>query len=292
MKIICGVESSDSGCIKFSPPQAKIENNTVNDFARARAKRHTKTAKAIEKRIEHMEKLERPRQNFLAQIVFEGSKSSRIIAKAENLSKGYNGRLLYSDVNFTITAGEKVGIMGENGSSKTTLLKMLQGLEKPDTGETYLTGVSTGYFSQIFDQFDEESTALKEMEAHSGLDTPNARQILAYFLFFRDQVFKKIKNLSIGERSRLALACIKASEPEALILDEPTGHLDVDTTEILEKALKDYGGTIIIVTHDRFMLNSLADKLLVIENCKINTYLGNFDYYQEKKIKGGFAGKV
>jgi len=260
------------------------EMESVNDFARSRAKILARKAKSMETRMNKLEKVEKPRKDYMASIRFDGSVSTRIVAQAENLTKQFGERLLYSDVNFTINAGENVGILGENGSGKTTLLRILQGRESSTTGTAkLLEDYRVGYFSQIFEEMDDNSIVVELVMDYTGFDMPEARQLLAYFVFTGEEVFKKIGNLSVGDKSRVALACIKGKEPEALILDEPTNHLDVNTTEILEGALADYGGTIIIVTHDRVLLDSLVQKLLVIENEKITAYPGNYSYYLEKK---------
>ncbi len=260
------------------------EASTVNDFIRGRAKIFARKAKAMETRIEKIKEVEKPRKDYMANIRFDGSSASRVVAGAENLSKSFRDRLLYSDVSFGILAGEKVGILGENGSGKTTLLKILQGKEPADSGRINMLDESrVGYFSQVFEDMDEGSRIADLVMDYTGFDLPEARQLLAHFLFFREDVFKEIGKLSVGERSRVAMACIKGKEPEVLILDEPTNHLDVDTTETLENALQDYRGTIIIVTHDRFLLNNLVEKLLVIEDEKVTCYPGNFTYYLEKR---------
>ncbi|MCE1246978.1 MAG: ATP-binding cassette domain-containing protein [Firmicutes bacterium] len=249
----------------------------------AKAAKHDKKAKAIEKRIERMEKVELPKRNYMADIRFEGNATSRIVAKAENLVKSFGERTLYSNVDFTITAGEKTGILGPNGSGKTILLKILQGKEQPSSGSTFLLNDSrVGYFSQIFESLNPQLTAVTQIMESTGLNLWDARQTMASFLFFEDDVFKKVENLSIGEKSRLALACIKAANPEAIILDEPTNHLDVQTAEILENALREYPGTVIIVTHDRRLLDNLAEKLLIISGKKIINYPGKYSEWAEK----------
>lgn len=261
----------------------KVEKETTNDYVRARGSKHSKTAKAIEKRIERMEPANKPKRNYLANVRFEGGTSSRIVAKVENLTKSFGSRILYKNVNFTIQAGERVGIIGDNGSGKTTLLNLIRGAAQPDSGSAYLLPCEkVGFFSQIFDDLGGDRTVLDTMIAESGLDAAESRQILAYFLFRRDDVFKKIKHLSIGERSRLVLAIIKGKEPEALILDEPTSHLDVDTTEILERALGEYKGTIIVVTHDRYLLDGLVERLISIEEQEVRDYPGNYSYYLQR----------
>jgi ATPase subunit of ABC transporter with duplicated ATPase domains len=264
--------------------QRNINDSTVNDSARGAAEVHTRAAKSLESRIRRIENeiVQKPRRDYMAKIRFDGSSSSRTIANVQDFKKAYGNKLLYSGVNFTISAGEKVGILGENGTGKTTLLRILQGLETPDSGKVFLKTDKTSYFSQIFEELNPDNTVIDEMTAKTGIALPEARQLLAGFLFIRDTVFKKVSNLSIGERSRLALACIKSHEPEVLILDEPTCHLDVDTTELLEKALKDYAGTIIIITHDRLLLDNLVERLLVIENQTIADYRGNYTYYANR----------
>jgi ATP-binding cassette subfamily F protein 3 len=183
-------------------------------------------------------------------------------------------------------AGEKVGILGANGSGKTVLLKILTGLEKPDEGTAFLIDSSrAGYFSQVFEGLNPELSAVEQVMHITGMNLWDSRQMLAFFMFFGEDVFKRTADLSIGEKSRLALACIRASNPEAIILDEPTNHLDVSTAEILENALGDYPGTIIIVTHDRFLLDALIKRLLIVENGEIISYPGNYSEWEQNNGK-------
>jgi ATPase subunit of ABC transporter with duplicated ATPase domains len=266
--------------------QARIDNSTVNDFVRSRAKGHSRRAKALEKRLERMEKVDRPRKDYMADISFKGQAVSRVVARVEGLSKSFGDRLLYRDVEFTIQAGERVGIVGENGSGKTTLLNMLMGREEPSQGRVFfLPPHRVGCFSQVFDGMGEKCRAIDYFCNCAGMVPGEGRQFLASFLFLGDSVFKAVGSLSTGERSRLTLACVKAQNPEVLVLDEPTNHLDVGTTEILEEALIDFPGTVIIVTHDRFLLDRLADRLLVIDEARIREYQGNYAYYEEKRME-------
>ncbi|MDQ7824333.1 MAG: ABC-F family ATP-binding cassette domain-containing protein [Candidatus Eremiobacteraeota bacterium] len=261
-----------------------VNSETTNDFYRARATRHSKTAKALEKRIAHMEKTDKPWQADQVSIRLQGTATSRVAAKAENIAKGYGGRPLFHQVNFTITAGEKVGIVGKNGSGKSTLLRILLGLERPDEGTAFLQDrEKVGYFSQVFEEMNPGASLLEYMEAQGGLDRGEARRVLAFFLFRGDDVHKRISSLSVGEKTRLALACFNGSRKEVLILDEPTSHLDASTTEILEDALEPFDGTIIMVTHDRYMLDRIAARILAIEGGTVNEYRGNFSYYLEKR---------
>jgi ATPase subunit of ABC transporter with duplicated ATPase domains len=268
------------------PPPDKGSGTTDWGYIGAKAAKHDKKAKAIEKRIERMDKVERPRRNYMANIRFEGSVSSRIVARVENISKSFGVRILYKNVSFAVMAGEKVGILGANGSGKTVLLKILTGLEKPDEGTAFLIDSSrAGYFSQVFEGLNPELSAVEQVMHITGMNLWDSRQMLAFFMFFGEDVFKRTADLSIGEKSRLALACIRASNPEAIILDEPTNHLDVSTAEILENALGDYPGTIIIVTHDRFLLDALIKRLLIVENGEIISYPGNYSEWEQNNGK-------
>lgn len=260
------------------------ESRTQNDQARRLAKKVAKKGKAVDKRIQQLEKVDKPRRNYMAGIKLNGSASSRIVARVEDVSKAYGERVLYDNVNFNIQAGQKIGIVGANGSGKTTLLKILMGEESPTSGSVNLLPKERiGYFSQLFEGLDPDTRVLNTLMDHSRMQKGEARQLLASFLFLGDSVFKTVDKLSIGERSRLVLACLKSVEPEVLILDEPTSHLDVDTTEILENALAEFSGTVLIVTHDRFLLDNVVSHLLVIENRQVAEYPGNYSYHTDKK---------
>ncbi|MCD4782925.1 MAG: ATP-binding cassette domain-containing protein [Candidatus Eremiobacteraeota bacterium] len=278
------IQRENQFALKAQKGPVRTDNSGIDwGFVGRRAAKHNKKAKSLEKRIERMDNVEKPRKNYFADIRFEGESSSNVVARAEGLCKRFGDNLLYENVNFTVSAGDKVGILGENGSGKTTLLEILQGVEPPTEGKTYLVESDRiGYFSQIFKDMDDDIIVLDQVIEKSGLDMPSARNLLASFLFIGRDVFKRTGDLSIGERSRLVLACIKAKEPEVLILDEPTNHLDVDTTEIMENALDQFSGTIIIISHDRCLLDNLVNRLLVIEKGTATMYPGNYSYYASK----------
>jgi len=267
-----------------------VNNTTTNDYYRARATRHAKTAKALEKRIAHMETTAKPWQQASVSIRLGSSCRSAVALRAEDISKGFEGRSLFREATFTIRGGEKVGLIGPNGSGKSTLLKILLGLETADSGTVHtIDRKKIEYFSQLFEQLKDGTTLLDQVMETTGMEPAGARQLLAFYLFREEEVFKPMEKLSIGEKTRLALATCNRREIEVLVLDEPTSHLDAGTTEILEGALKVFGGTVLMVTHDRYMLDAVAERILAIEEGTVREYGGNFSYYREKQNRGGIV---
>ena len=203
----------------------------------------------------------------------------------KGLSKAFGKNLLFSDLDFEIKRGERVAIIGNNGTGKTTILKLLNGLLPPDSGEIRLGAkVHIGYYDQEHQVLHMEKTLFEEIQdTYPGLDNTAVRNVLAAFLFTGDDVFKQIKELSGGERGRVSLAKLMLSESNFLILDEPTNHLDITSKEILENALLNYTGTVLYVSHDRYFINRTATRILDLTCGKLLNYIGNYDYYLEKK---------
>ena len=204
--------------------------------------------------------------------------------EAEDLSKSFGDRLLFDNVKMLIRKGERVCIIGDNGIGKTTLLKILMGLEKPDDG--YLRrgyNVEFGYYDQGQLLLDESETVLGEMKNAYRLYTDTEmRSLLGRFLFTGDDVFKQVRDLSGGEKAKLSLLKLMLSGANTLVLDEPTNHLDIESKEIVEDALKEFEGTLIIVSHDRYLLNIIPDRILELTEHGLIEYKGRFDYYLEK----------
>lgn len=211
--------------------------------------------------------------------------SGNDVLSVEHLSKAFPPQILFTDVNFEIKRGEHVAIIGDNGTGKTTLLKILNQVLPADTGCFRLgTNVRIGYYDQEHHILHMDKTIFDEIsDDYPSLTGTQIRNMLAAFLFTGDDVFKLIGDLSGGERGRVSLAKLMLSEANFLILDEPTNHLDITSKEILEKALNDYGGTVLYVSHDRYFINRTATRILDLVNQTFVNYIGNYDYYLEKK---------
>lgn len=203
----------------------------------------------------------------------------------KDLKKSFGDHLLFSDINFTIRRGERVAITGGNGTGKTTLLKIIYQLIEADSGSVKLgTNVEIGYYDQEHQVLDPENTLFEEiLDSYPELTNTEVRNLLASFLFQGDDVFKKVKSLSGGEKGRLSLCKLMLSEANFLLLDEPTNHLDMVSKEILEDVLCDYTGTILFVSHDRYFINKTATRILDLTEKQLLNYIGNYDYYLEKK---------
>ena len=202
----------------------------------------------------------------------------------EELEKSYDGKRLFTDLSFEIRRGERVALIGRNGTGKTTILKILRSLVQADGGSfRYGTHVTVGYYDQEQQELHPDKTPFSELsDAYPRLTETKLRNVLAAFLFTGEDVFKRNTDLSGGERGRLSLAKLMLSDANILILDEPTNHLDMESKEILEQALNDYTGTVLYVSHDRYFINRTATRILSLTNGSLINYIGNYDYYLEK----------
>lgn len=211
--------------------------------------------------------------------------SGNDVLTVEHLSKSFGALKLFQDISFEIKRGEHVAVIGDNGTGKTTLLKILNEVQPADSGVFTLgTNVHIGYYDQEHHVLHMEKTIFDEIsDDYPTLTNTQIRNTLAAFLFTGDDVYKQIKDLSGGERGRVSLAKLMLSEANFLILDEPTNHLDITSKEILEKALNDYSGTVLYVSHDRYFINQTATRILDLVNHTFVNYIGNYDYYLEKK---------
>lgn len=256
-----------------------------------------KRAESREKMLEKITLLEKPAvMNTEIHLTLEPSRvSGNDVLAVEHLSKAFPGQMLFSDVNFEIKRGEHIAVIGDNGTGKTTLLKILNQVIPADSGTFTLgTNVEIGYYDQEHHVLHMEKTIFDEIsDDYPDLTNTKIRNMLAAFLFTGDDVFKRIGDLSGGERGRVSLAKLMLSRANFLILDEPTNHLDIDSKEILEKALNDYTGTLLYVSHDRYFINQTASRILDLVNHTFVNYIGNYDYYLEKKdeLTATYAGQ-
>lgn len=246
-----------------------------------------KRAESREKMLDKIERVEKPtEENTDIHIVLEPNViSGNDVLKAEHLAKAYGDNQLFSDLTFEIKRGERVALIGNNGTGKTTILKMINGLVEGDNGSITLgTNVHIGYYDQEHQLLSMEKTIFEEIaDAYPQLNNTKIRNVLAAFLFTNDDVFKRIGDLSGGERGRVSLAKLMLSDANFLILDEPTNHLDITSKEILESALNQYTGTVFFVSHDRYFINQTATRIIELTGETLVNYIGNYDYYLEKR---------
>lgn len=246
-----------------------------------------KRAESREKMLDKMQVVDKPLPD-VQEIHFTlepSCISGNDVLAVEHLAKQYDGQTLFSDAAFEIKRGEHVAVIGSNGTGKTTLLKILNGLTDADTGSFTLgTKVHIGYYDQEHHVLHDQKSIFDEIsDDYPALNNTTIRNTLAAFQFTGDDVFKLVGDLSGGEKGRLSLAKLMLSEANFLILDEPTNHLDITSKEILEQALNDYTGTVLYVSHDRYFINQTASRILELTNQTFINYIGNYDYYLEKK---------
>ena len=244
-------------------------------------------AESREKMLEKLTPVEKP-QEAAKEMHFTlepSCVSGNDVLSVEGLSKRFDSQVLFEDVNFEIKRAEHVAVIGDNGTGKTTLLKILNQIQKADAGSFTLGAkVQIGYYDQEHHVLHDNKTIFDEIsDAYPTLNNTQIRNTLAAFQFTGDEAFKEISALSGGEKGRVSLAKLMLSEANFLILDEPTNHLDITSKEILEEALNNYSGTVLYVTHDRYFINQTASRVLELVNRTFVNYIGNYDYYLEKK---------
>lgn len=249
--------------------------------------KHLKRARSKEKALDKIEVLDKPEAyRKKARIEFNPSiVSGNDVLQVRDVSMGYENRILFKDLNLDIYRGEKVALIGANGIGKSTLFKIIMNEIVPLNGTVLLgTNVNVSYFHQEQKTLDLNNTIIDEIwNDNKHLTQTQIRSMLGAFLFEDEEVFKKISTLSGGERARVAILKLILSNANFLLLDEPTNHLDIDSKEVLEEALSSYTGTIFTISHDRYFLNTVVDKILVLDENGITEYLGNYDYYMFKK---------
>jgi ATP-binding cassette subfamily F protein 3 len=275
--------------------EIRRQEDIIRRYKQRVTEKLAKRAASREKSLAKVELLEKPvKEQDPVKISFKQKiKSGRDVIKGENLSKTFTetrgkrivSKSLFSGVNFDIKRGERICIVGANGVGKTTLVRMMMGELSPTTGRIKRGyHVVFGYYDQGQVLLNEDKTVIDEVHDDYYLYTDGEiRNILARFLFKADDVFKQVRDLSGGEKARLALLKLMMSEANVLVLDEPTNHLDIGSKEVFEDALSEYQGTVIAVTHDRYFLNKIPDKILELEEEGIREYLGKYDYYSAKK---------
>ena len=240
-------------------------------------------AASIKKRLEKIEKLDKPEEKKKLNIDFnDNSRTGNDVLKISDFNFGFQNKELFNNLNFELFYKEKVCLIGENGAGKTTLIKEI--INK-NINFKYGTNIKLGYIPQEIKFENDNLTVLEESRKYYKDDETHLRSALFKFLFPGDHIYKRIKSLSGGEKIRLKLFCMIQSKYNFLILDEPTNHIDIDTREILEKSLIDFNGTILFISHDRYFINKVANHIAVLNDKKVTKFIGNYDDYQEYKNK-------
>lgn len=244
-----------------------------------------KQARGRQSQLDRLEWIEKPIHRQSLHFQFEKpAECAEKVLDVMHVTSSYGDHVIFKDLTMHIKKGESVGLIGPNGAGKSTLLKLIVGDKRADGGFIQIGNrVKPGYYSQELDRLNSEYTVLEQIENDFDMGEREARNLLGMFLFRGDDVFKPVSLLSGGERARLTLLMLFLEKPNFLILDEPTNHLDIPTREIMEQALAAFGGTSLIVSHDRYFLDRVTTRILEMENGKLTEYLGNYSYYREKK---------
>lgn len=261
----------------------------LKDWAqRADNNKFFRRALSMQRKLDKMERIDRPvfdKQNI--RICFKAAeRSGNDVLKVCGLSKSFESRRIFENTDLYISLGERVALIGPNGSGKTTFLKLLFGEINADHGQILLgTSIKISYLPQHITFNNEEDTVIGCFRENKYILEGKARECLARFMFFGKDPYKKVKHLSGGEKVRLKLSMLLYEETNLLILDEPTNHLDIDSIEVLEEALEDFKGTILFISHDRYFINKVCNRVVAIEDNKFVNYAGNYDYYKDKLKK-------
>lgn len=267
--------------------EIKRQEEVIDKLRSFSREKSIKRAKSREKLLDKKERVEKPYEfDDSMTIRFEPEiTSGNDVLSVSNLSKSYDGVTLFEDIDFEVKRGEHLAIIGNNGTGKSTILKIINKIIKADSGQVKLgEKVNIGYYDQEQESLSLDKTVFDEIQdEYPYLNNTSVRNVLASFLFTGDDVFKEIGELSGGERGRVSLAKLMLSGANFLIIDEPTNHLDISSKEILEKAINDYSGTVLYVSHDRYFINKTADRILELTSQTMISYLGDYDYYTEKK---------
>ena len=273
----------------FQNQQAEIKHQeaVIEKLKQFNREKSIKRAESREKMLSKVERLEKPEEleNEMKLLFSPRESSGNDVLMAKELGKSYDGRRLFSHGTFSLQRGEHVALIGDNGTGKTTLLKILNGLVQADEGEFRLgSKVKIAYYDQEHAVLHMEKTLFEEIQdTYPDMNNTKVRNVLAAFLFTGDDVYKRIQDLSGGEQGRVSLAKLMLSDANFLILDEPTNHLDIQGKEVLEEAIRNYEGTVLYVSHDRYFINKTATRIIELFSNRFDNYIGNYDYYIEKK---------
>ena len=273
----------------FQNQQAEIKHQeaVIEKLKQFNREKSIKRAESREKMLLKVERLEKPEEleNEMKLLFSSRESSGNDVLMAKELGKSYDGKRLFSHGTFSLQKGEHVALIGDNGTGKTTLLKILNGLIQADEGEFRLgSKVKIAYYDQEHAVLHMEKTLFDEIQdTYPDMNNTKVRNVLAAFLFTGDDVYKRIQDLSGGEQGRVSLAKLMLSDANFLILDEPTNHLDIQGKEVLEEAIRNYEGTVLYVSHDRYFINKTATRIIELFSNRFDNYIGNYDYYIEKK---------
>ena len=273
----------------FQNQQAEIKHQeaVIEKLKQFNREKSIKRAESREKMLSKVERLEKPEEleNEMKLLFSPRESSGNDVLMAKELGKSYDGKRLFSHGTFSLKKGEHVALIGDNGTGKTTLLKILNGLVQADEGEFRLgSKVKIAYYDQEHAVLNMEKTLFDEIQdSYPDMNNTKVRNVLAAFLFTGDDVYKRIQDLSGGEQGRVSLAKLMLSDANFLILDEPTNHLDIQGKEVLEEAIRNYEGTVLYVSHDRYFINKTATRIIELFSNRFDNYIGNYDYYIEKK---------
>lgn len=277
--------------------EIKHQKEVIAKLRSYKQEKFYKRAESREKALSKMDVIEKPTelQDSMTISLEPDVVSGNDVLTVTGLTKSFT-TTLFSNLDFKIKRGEHVALIGDNGTGKTTILKIINGLVDADAGVIKLgTNVHIGYYDQEHHNLSDENTLFEEISnAYPNMNNTKIRNTLAAFMFTGDDVFKRVSDLSGGEKGRLSLAKLMLSEANLIILDEPTNHLDMTSKEILENAINNYTGTVLYVSHDRYFINQTAQRILELTNTKLINYLGNYDYYEEKReqLTATFAPEV
>ncbi len=270
---------------KLQQKEIARQEAIIEMYRRFNKEKSIRIAESKQKRLDKIERLEKPQEENTVRFRFETRRrTGDDVLIAEGLRKGFGERVLFRDLKMHVRAGDRIALIGDNGTGKSTLLKCLTGEEKPDAGVIrWGTGVDLGYYDQHQAGLHEDKTVLDEVwDRFPRMEQYEVRGALGLFLFTGDEVFAPVRTLSGGEKGRVALTELMLRKDNVLLLDEPTNHLDMDSREVLEEALEGFPGTIIAVSHDRYFINRFAEKVWALDGQEIREYLGNYDSYFRK----------
>ena len=267
---------------KLQQKEIARQEAIIEMYRRFNKEKSIRIAESKQKRLDKIERLEKPQEEGTVRFRFETRRrTGDDVLMTDGLGKGYGERILFRNLKMHVRAGDRIALIGDNGTGKSTLLKCLTGEVKPDAGSIrWGTGVDLGYYDQHQAGLHEEKTVLDEVwDRFPRMEQYEVRGALGLFLFTGDDVFAPVHTLSGGEKGRVALTELMLRKDNVLLLDEPTNHLDMDSREVLEEALGGFPGTIIAVSHDRYFINRFAEKIWVLDGQEIKEYLGNYDSY-------------